>query len=220
MQQAIISRFKSDVIWPKLESEHYCVLPEYHKYVIPPLTWMVGPTMNLISGVHHSCERREHAFIVLWEYTIISLGSPSRIKTLTTQSNHTKPLLSFNHHSNTLQKHQHTFLLETYTASTQKEKPINANCYIRFITKCRYSCKLSYHIKPILFHQELPTTTSKKSRSPRGAVVSKLKGRSERRVTRERKVGLQHCWLCSDRCVVWRVRWHWVEKRYISLNAT
>ena len=33
---------------------------------------MVGPTMNLISRTHHSCERREHAFMVLREYTIIS----------------------------------------------------------------------------------------------------------------------------------------------------
>ena len=22
---------------------NYCVLLEYHKYVLPPLTWMVGP---------------------------------------------------------------------------------------------------------------------------------------------------------------------------------
>ena len=29
--------------------------------------------MNLISGTHHSCERREHAFMILWEYTIICL---------------------------------------------------------------------------------------------------------------------------------------------------
>ena len=29
--------------------------------------------MNLISGTYHSCERREHAFMVLREYTIISL---------------------------------------------------------------------------------------------------------------------------------------------------
>ena len=28
--------------------------------------------MNLISGVHHLCERREHVFMVLREYTIIS----------------------------------------------------------------------------------------------------------------------------------------------------
>ena len=27
--------------------------------------------MNLISGTHHSCERREYAFMVLPEYTII-----------------------------------------------------------------------------------------------------------------------------------------------------
>ena len=33
---------------------------------------MMGPTMNLISGTRHSCERREHAFMVLREYTIIS----------------------------------------------------------------------------------------------------------------------------------------------------
>ena len=33
---------------------------------------MMGPTMNLISGTHHSCERREYAFIVFREYTIIS----------------------------------------------------------------------------------------------------------------------------------------------------
>ena len=28
--------------------------------------------MNLISGTYHLCERREYAFMVLWEYTIIS----------------------------------------------------------------------------------------------------------------------------------------------------
>ena len=27
--------------------------------------------MNLINGTHHSCERREHAFMVLREYLII-----------------------------------------------------------------------------------------------------------------------------------------------------
>ena len=35
---------------------------------------MVGSIMNLISGTHHSYERREHAFMVLREYTIISLS--------------------------------------------------------------------------------------------------------------------------------------------------
>ena len=28
-------------------------------------------TMNLISVTHHSCKRREYAFMILWEYTII-----------------------------------------------------------------------------------------------------------------------------------------------------
>ena len=29
--------------------------------------------MNLISVTHHSCKRREYAFMILWEYTIIFL---------------------------------------------------------------------------------------------------------------------------------------------------
>ena len=33
---------------------------------------MVSLTMNLISGTHHSCEKREYVFMVLQEYTIIS----------------------------------------------------------------------------------------------------------------------------------------------------
>ena len=48
------------------------MLSEYHKCVFSPITWMVGPIMNLISGTHHSCKRREHVFMVLREYTIIS----------------------------------------------------------------------------------------------------------------------------------------------------
>ena len=36
------------------------------------LTWMVGSTMNLISGTHYSCERKKHVFIILRKYTIIS----------------------------------------------------------------------------------------------------------------------------------------------------
>ena len=35
--------------------------------------------MNLISGIHHSCKRREHAFMVFREYTIISQVCGSRI---------------------------------------------------------------------------------------------------------------------------------------------
>ena len=37
---------------------------------------MVGLIMNLISGTNHSCERREHAFMVFREYTIISPNTP------------------------------------------------------------------------------------------------------------------------------------------------
>ena len=35
------------------------------------LTWMIGSTMNLISETHYLCERREYAFMVFQEYTII-----------------------------------------------------------------------------------------------------------------------------------------------------
>ena len=31
-----------------------------------------GSTMSLISGAYHSCERRKYAFMILWEYAIIS----------------------------------------------------------------------------------------------------------------------------------------------------
>ena len=41
---------------------------------------MVCPTINLISGTHHSYERREYAFIVLQEYAIISLKDFTNIK--------------------------------------------------------------------------------------------------------------------------------------------
>ena len=64
----------SHVSWlkPSNGKENYYVLLEYHKCVVPHFTWMVGPTMNLISGTHHSCEMREYVFIVLQEYIIIS----------------------------------------------------------------------------------------------------------------------------------------------------
>ena len=38
--------------------------------------------MNLISGTHHLCERREYAFIILREYTIISLISDHHLNQL------------------------------------------------------------------------------------------------------------------------------------------
>ena len=43
---------------------------------------MMGPTMNLISGTHHSYERKEYVFIVFREYTIISqiMGLGDRAK--------------------------------------------------------------------------------------------------------------------------------------------
>ena len=50
---------------------NYCVLSEYYKCVVPPLTWMVGPTINLISGTNYSCEMRNYAFMVFWEYLVI-----------------------------------------------------------------------------------------------------------------------------------------------------
>ena len=46
--------------------------------MLPHFTWMVDLTMNLISGTHHSCERREYAFMVLREYLIIFRKCRSR----------------------------------------------------------------------------------------------------------------------------------------------
>ena len=65
----------SSVIRPRNQlgfGENYLVFLEYHKCILSHLTWMVGPTMNLISWKHHSCERREYVFMVFREYTIIS----------------------------------------------------------------------------------------------------------------------------------------------------
>ena len=44
-----------------------------------PLTWMVSPTMNLISRTHHSYERREHVFMILRKYIIIFWDQPISI---------------------------------------------------------------------------------------------------------------------------------------------
>jgi hypothetical protein len=52
-------------------SENYIILLEYIKRVLPPLIKVVGPTINLISGTHNFCERKEYAFNVLPEYSII-----------------------------------------------------------------------------------------------------------------------------------------------------
>ncbi len=55
-----------------LNGENYIILGEYIKCVIPPLTEVVGPSMNLISGTHDFCEKREYVFYVLPEYNIIT----------------------------------------------------------------------------------------------------------------------------------------------------
>jgi hypothetical protein len=55
----------------KTKRENYIILREYIKCVLLPLTEVVGPTMNLISGTLHFCEKREYAFNVLPEYDII-----------------------------------------------------------------------------------------------------------------------------------------------------
>ena len=55
------------------------VFLEYHKCVFLPLTCMVGFIMNLISGTHHSYERREYTFMILGEYTIISRSNKQTV---------------------------------------------------------------------------------------------------------------------------------------------
>ncbi|KAM4088304.1 hypothetical protein ACJW30_07G059200 [Castanea mollissima] len=36
------------------------VVPEHREIMLPPLTFMVGPTVYLMNGSHHECKRREH----------------------------------------------------------------------------------------------------------------------------------------------------------------
>ena len=52
--------------------ENYIIFREYIKYVFPPLTEVVDPTMNLISEIHDFCEKREYVFNVFPEYSIIN----------------------------------------------------------------------------------------------------------------------------------------------------
>jgi hypothetical protein len=47
------------------------MLREYIKCVLPPLTEIMGPIMNLISGIHDFCEKRKYEFNVFPEYSII-----------------------------------------------------------------------------------------------------------------------------------------------------
>ena len=55
-------------------TENYIILQKYIKCVFLPLTEMMGPTMNLISGTHHFCEMRDYTFNILLEYDIIILN--------------------------------------------------------------------------------------------------------------------------------------------------
>ena len=49
-----------------LERENYSVVPDYKYMRSPPSHRVVGPTMNLISGIHHSCKRETmYLFIIL-----------------------------------------------------------------------------------------------------------------------------------------------------------
>ena len=49
--------------------------------VLPSLTFIVDPTMNLMSGPHHECERREHHFTILQDYIrIFRIPQPCHLK--------------------------------------------------------------------------------------------------------------------------------------------
>ena len=50
--------------------------------VLPPLTFMVDPTINLMSGPHHECERREH-------YSLYSGSTSELLLTFSQQSDPT-----------------------------------------------------------------------------------------------------------------------------------
>ena len=39
------------------------MISEHGEMVLPPLTFKVDSTMNLISRLNHECERREHNFL-------------------------------------------------------------------------------------------------------------------------------------------------------------
>ena len=58
---------------------NYYVLSKYDKWVLPFLTWMVGPTNQIQGGTHHSClvgptiyvRGGDYVFMILREYLII-----------------------------------------------------------------------------------------------------------------------------------------------------
>ena len=39
-----------------MKQENYQVIPEYGNVVLPSFTFMLDPTMNLISEIYHECE--------------------------------------------------------------------------------------------------------------------------------------------------------------------
>ena len=56
-------------------AEKYIIFWEYIKFILVPLTWsIVGPTMNLISVSHYSCQRKEYVFNILSKYCIITFS--------------------------------------------------------------------------------------------------------------------------------------------------
>ena len=55
-----------------LVKENYIIFRKYIKFLLPPLTEIVGSTMNLISGIHNFYERSEYTFNVLPKYNIIT----------------------------------------------------------------------------------------------------------------------------------------------------
>jgi hypothetical protein len=68
--EAIYSFNFEDYDHMAVRGENYIILQEHIKCILTPLTEVVNPTMNLISGTHYFCERREYAFNALLEYDI------------------------------------------------------------------------------------------------------------------------------------------------------
>ena len=53
--------------------DNYWVLSEYHKCVLSHSHIIVNSTNKIYDGTHNLCERREYAFMILPEYSIIFL---------------------------------------------------------------------------------------------------------------------------------------------------
>ena len=57
---------------PSIAKKNYIIFWEYIKCVLLPLIEVMGPNINLIRETHDFCERKEYAFNVLSEYSIIT----------------------------------------------------------------------------------------------------------------------------------------------------